>query len=230
MIPLLVFFGESGMYSDIMTSRMLQIQKRRRPGLQSTVLMTGSLLLFAAGAYLLLLIATPAVTPYLPINKIDPEALASPQPDKRRLIIPKIGVDITYGETEAALDTGAQWRYPDRGSPSEGGNFIVAAHRFELAPTPQGILQKSPFYHIDKLTVGDQIIVDYDGKRYGYTISRIYDVKPTQVEIEAPSETAKMTLYTCTLGGATDGRVVVEAEPLGQITLDTSTVQDDTEI
>ena len=171
------------------------------------------------------LVSAPVIMPYVVANKIDPKALASPRFSDNRIIIPKIGVDIPYGETKAALDAGAQWRYPERGSPEKGGNFIIAAHRFELAVTPQATLAKSPFYHVDKLIVGDQIVIDYDGSRYGYEITRIYDVKPTQVEIEAPSESAKLTLYTCSLGGSADGRVVVEAAPLGEVKIDDSSNQ-----
>lgn len=199
---------------------MLHIQKKRLPSTRSTLLLSTALLMFASGLYLMALVATPVITPYLPVGKIDVASLQSPRINDNRIIIPKIGVNIAYGEGEAALDSGAQWRYPDRGNPATGGNFIIAAHRFELAVTPQATLLKSPFYHIDKLTAGDEIIVDYEGTRYGYTVNRIYDVQPTQVEIEAPTTDAKMTLYTCTLGGATDGRVVIDATPLGEVTVE----------
>ena len=199
---------------------MLQINKKRGSGIRSTLLLSASFVMLSSGMYLLALLSTPMVAPYLPVAKIDVDALEQPTVGENRIIIPKIGVDIAYGEGEEALDAGAQWRYPERGNPSDGGNFIVAAHRFTLAPTPQETLVKSPFYHIDKLSVGDQIIIDYEGTRYGYTVNRMYDVKPTQVEIEAPSKTDKMTLYTCTLSGASDGRVVIDATPMGEVKIE----------
>ena len=70
---------------------------------------------------------------------------------------------------------------------------------------------------IDKLSVGDQIIVEFNGKRYGYQISEHKEVKPTQTEIEAVSEESKLTLYTCTLKGESDGREVFIAKPLGEV-------------
>lgn len=199
---------------------MLQVrnQRRQRRGF-SGILIVLAVMLFGSGLYLLSLVATPAIQPYISPKQVDLESIESPEIGNNRIIIPKIGVDIPYGEGEVALDRGAQWRYPERGNPEDGGNFIIAAHRFALAATPQATLIKSPFYHIDKLVIGDEIIADYNGKRYGYKVEKIYDVKPTQIEIEAPSTTPKMTLYTCSLGGSSDGRVVIDASPLGEVTI-----------
>jgi sortase A len=111
------------------------------------------------------------------------------------------------------LDNGAWHRHPERGDPEKGGNFILAAHRFELGPTPSETQRKSPLYHIDKVEVDDDIQIDFNGKRYDYRVAERLAVKPTQTEIEAPSDVAKLTLYTCTLGGETDGREVLIATP-----------------
>ena len=174
-----------------------------------------SLLLLGSGLYLLFLVSAPALVPYF-TPPIDVKALPTPSYDANRLIIPKISVNIAYAPGESSLESGAWWRYPERGSPTTGGNFILAAHRFTIWSTPQETIIKSPFYRVDKLAVGDQMLVDYKGKRYVYEINNITNVKPTQVEIEAPSDTPKMTLYTCSLGGASDGRVVLTATPKGE--------------
>jgi sortase A len=130
---------------------------------------------------------------------------------ENRLYIPKLKLNVPYGDTEDALNSGAWHRYPERGDPEKGGNFILAGHRFEMGWTYQEISKKSPFYHIDQLQVGDAIFIDFGGKRYQYAIEDRLRVKPTQVEIEAPSDNPKLTLYTCTLGGEMDGREVVIA-------------------
>lgn len=171
------------------------------------------------GLYLLGLIAAPTVAPLIVMKPIDVKALPAPKETDNRIIIPKIGVDIGYDVGTTALDRGAQWRYPERGNPDTGGNFIIAAHRFSIQPTPQGTIEKSPFYNIDKLNTGDKIVVDFKGTRYAYEITKKFDVKPTQVEIEAPSEEPKLTLYSCELGGSEAGRIVIVATPLGQIAL-----------
>ena len=98
-------------------------------------------------------------------------------------------------------------------------NFIIAAHRFSIQPTPLGTIEKSPFYSIDKLVVGDKIIVDYEGARYAYEITATFNVTPNQTEIEAASEEPKLTLYSCELDGSAGGRVVINAKPLGKVAL-----------
>ncbi|HET6747358.1 MAG TPA: class E sortase [Candidatus Saccharimonadales bacterium] len=130
---------------------------------------------------------------------------------ENRLYIPKLKLNVPYGITEEALNSGAWHRYPERGDSEKGGNFILAGHRFEMGWTYQEINKKSPFYHIDQLHVGDDIFIDFNGKRYQYKIEDRLKVKPTQIEIEASSNDAKLTLYTCTLGGEMDGREVIVA-------------------
>lgn len=181
-----------------------------------TVLAVG---LFVAGGYLLLLILTPAVPALNPVRQIDAKQLPTPKTDT--VYIPKIGVEVPLGSSgPEALNEGAWHRFPERGDPIKGGNFIVSAHRFELGLTPGQTARKSPFYHIEKLAVGDQVLIDFSGKRYGYEITEKKSVAPTQTDIEAslnPDEPARLTLYTCTLGGESDGREVFFGKLLGEV-------------
>lgn len=130
-----------------------------------------------------------------------------------RLYIPRLGLSLPYatGGPEV-LASGAWHRYPERGDPAHGGNFILAGHRFRLAATPNATIDSSPFYHIDRLGIGDKIYVDFDGQRYEYSVTKHYTVAPTEVQIEASSSTPKMTLYTCSLAGSSDGREVIIAK------------------
>ena len=130
---------------------------------------------------------------------------------------PKIGLEVPFFEgDENVMEEGAWHRFPERGSPETGGNFILSAHRFVMKWTPGDTMNSSPFYNVGKLNEGDEFIVDYKGKRYYYIISKKYAVKPTDVEIEDPvkdmQKDAKLTLYSCTLKGASDGRDVFEAK------------------
>lgn len=196
---------------------MNKIQSKRRiskkAGIITSVL---AVCLIGAGLYVLSLISAPVIMPALN-DPIDTNTLAEPEIGNNRVIIPKIGVNIPYDDNQEALNTGAWWRHADRGNPVDGGNFILAAHRFEIQPTPQATWEKSPFYHIEKMAIGDQIVIDYEGKRYGYEIDTVNTVKPTQIEVEAPSETAKLTLYSCGLGGASVDRIVFTAKPIGEV-------------
>ncbi len=203
---------------------MLTIQKKRHTKRRAisgliTIVAVGML---CSGLYLLTLVASPSIAPLVAMKPISVNALPAPTKDNNHIVIPKIGVDIHYAPGTASLDKGAEWRYPDRGNPLRGGNFIIAAHRFSIQPTPQGTVEKSPFYNINKLVVGDKIVVDYLGTRYAYQINKIFTVKPSQIEIENESDTPKLTLYTCELGGSDEGRVVVTATPTGTVALTNS--------
>ena len=198
---------------------MLQVKKRNG---KRTLIRGGmgvvALALILGGIYIIMTVFSPGV-PLLSGRAPDETAKKLedvPGAHGNRLFIPQINVDVAVveGTTEAALEKGAWHRRPENGNPEKGGNFVLSAHRFVMSFTPQGTAVKSPFYNIDKLQVGDKLSVDYNGKRYQYEIKKKYAVKPTAVEIEAPSDTPKMTLYSCTLQGSQDGREVIEAVPV----------------
>lgn len=175
------------------------------------------------GMYLMLLTFAPA----LPIAVAEPDATAKklvnsePVIDENRVYVPKINVDIPVavpGDNETlALEKGAVNRASGSGNPRDGGNFVLAAHRFNLGLTPEQTRAKSPFYHIDKLDKGDQIYVDYGGVRYAYEVRERKSVSPTAVEIEERKTEDILTLYTCELSGPAAGREVVIAKPIGKV-------------
>lgn len=205
---------------------MLHIQTRtKRRAYISTALAVLAVIALIAGLYILSLVLAPAVAPLVSEKPINVKTLPAPVATDNRIIIPKIGVNIHYGTGTAALNAGAEWRYPERGNPEKGGNFIIAAHRLTIQPTPWATVIKSPFYNIDKLAIGDKIVIDYSGTRYGYNISKIFNVTPNQVEIEAPSDTPELTLYSCDLTGAATGRVVIIASPMGKVAVSGSDQQ-----
>lgn len=187
---------------------------KRRGGKRSRLLMLSlALLMFVGGVYLLVLTQSPEI--------LNTEVLAAP--DESALVnnsenfvkIERINALVPFyeGNSEATLEKGAWHRYPERGDPVKGGNFILSAHRFKLGLTPNQTKERSPFYHLDEVQVDDTIDVFFDGQWYSYKVTKTYSVSPEAVEIENPSEEAKLTLYTCSLKGSADGRVVIEAVP-----------------
>ncbi len=170
--------------------------------------------LFAAGVYLLLLVRSPISLSSTPDQVARAEqAYQQEQTDYIKVEKLNLLVPIVPGDDASALEKGAWHRFPERGDPEKGGNFILSAHRFQLGLTPQRTKARSPFYHLDKLQEGDTIKVNWKGQWYDYTVTKTYSVKPDAIEIEAPSTDAKMTLYSCSLGGQADGRIVIEATP-----------------
>lgn len=186
--------------------------KRPQKTWKSVVLGIVAVCLIFSGLYMLFLLRSADVKP---LSQQKQEQFVPEQIAEKQIIIPKIAVKVDIFEGDkSVLEKGAWHRVPENGDPDKGGNFVVSAHRFVMGGTPGQTKQRSPFYNIEKLSENDTIFIDWQHKRHEYKITKVYKVKPTQVEIEAPSETAKLTLYSCTLGGSADGRVVIEAEPI----------------
>jgi sortase A len=168
-------------------------------------------LLLALGVYLLVLYLSPRFVPALKRNstvKVEEDA-------GNRIAIPSTGINVAIKEGgEEQLEHGAWHRFPERGNPEIGGNFILSAHSFVWGFTPEQVTEKSYFYSLKDVNVGDEISVRWVSKDYKYKVSEIFDVKPNQTEIEKPSNEPKLTIYTCTEAGSADGRVVVIAKPI----------------
>lgn len=127
-------------------------------------------------------------------------------PDENRLVIPQIGVDgeIFEGEKDV-LDKGL-WRRPSSSNPLLGGNTVIVAHRFLYSSGPV------TFYHLDKMNIGDEFSVYWEGKEYVYKVFDIFEVDPAYVEIEENTLNNILTLYTCTPLYTAEKRLVVRSE------------------
>jgi len=179
------------------------------------------------GGYILITALAPQITVFSePVDTTAKRLVAEkPNISQNRLYIPKINVDVEIvdinGDEKTALEKGAIHRAPNNGNPSEGGNFVLAAHRFQLGWNPELTRKKSPFYHIDQMQKGDQFYVDYDGTRYAYEVSDKKQVPSNASEIEQRTDEDQLTLYSCSLAGPDAGREVVIAKPIGTIAWDT---------
>lgn len=175
------------------------------------------------GFYLLANTLSPAVPAVFGPSDSTAKKLVSLKPDlaENRIYVPKINIDVAVvpieGNEAQALEKGAVQRSPASGNPSDGGNFVIAAHRFNLGLTPTQTRAQSPFYHINKLSVGDDIYVDYKGERYAYKVEERRLVEPTAIEIEERTDDNRLTMYSCELAGPEAGREVVIAKPVGKI-------------
>jgi LPXTG-site transpeptidase (sortase) family protein len=197
---------------------MLQIATQRKSRARIVVTVVAVMILLA-GMYILVTALAPSTSLPLLTGKSPQETVQRlskpPGTYGDRLYIPEINVDVAIvtGSNSTALERGAWHQVPQNGDPVKGGNFVLSAHRFVMNFTPQGTAIQSPFYNIGKLVVGDRLFVDFQGQRYQYQIAKTYKVSPSAVEIEAPTKTPRLTLYSCTLNGSADGRDVIEATP-----------------
>ena len=179
------------------------------------VLRIALLLAAITAIYTLYLQKSPAIEP---LTKNQQKVFLSTVPvvsKTNRLIIPKIGVDSEiFSGNASVLNKGSWHRFPDRGDPDIGGNFILAAHRYVAQWTPQRTVKQSVLYNIKQIIIGDTITIDWKGKRTVYIVTEIKTVKPNDSTIELITSSPQLTLYTCTLKGVNDGREVVIAKKL----------------
>jgi len=127
------------------------------------------------------------------------------QPDG--LVIPSMLLDepIYTGSSAKTLRKGL-WVRPTGSTPDQGGNTVIAGHRFTYAD-PRGSL-----YHLDKVRVGDPIGLYWQGKKYAYTVREVKVVKATDISIEAPTKDNRLTIYTCTPLWLPKDRLAIIAE------------------
>ena len=162
------------------------------------------------------------ITPLLPglffyINKYskDPPAYSgklSESSDKKptgnRLVIPSILLDekIHEGPSEATLSKGV-WRRPNTAVPPAENNTVLAGHIFTYT-TP------AVFYNLSKVNVGEKLAVYWEGSEYLYEVINKQAVSPNSAQVEAPTQEARLTLYTCTPLWNPVNRLVVTANLL----------------
>lgn len=146
------------------------------------------------------------------------EVVVGPDP---KLIIPKINVDVPvvydvtpdYDAQMKAMESGvAYFGIPGANSkPGQIGNTVLSGH------SSNDILDKGDykfiFARLDQLEAGDSIYLNYEGKRYTYTVTKKKVVTPTEVSaLVYPTTKPELTLITCTPLGTSLNRLLVTAE------------------
>lgn len=185
----------------------LMTQKR---SISKTVILVISICSIFVGLYLLFMLFSPKL--FSMIQKNSNQKLEG---DSNQLLIKNVGIKTNILEGgEEQLEYGTWHRFPERGNPEMGGNFILSGHSFVWAYTPWQVSEKSYFYNLKDVKVGDDIVVRWNSKDYQYKVESTFSINPSQTDIENQSDTAKMTIYTCTEGGSADGRVVIVARPI----------------
>ncbi len=141
----------------------------------------------------------PAINAYVPPPVPTPSIQQA-----RRIQIPAIGVDspIFQGDDWEQLKKGVG-QHIGSTLPGEAGNLVLSAHND---------IYGEIFRHLDKLTPGDEIIVETERQRYTYVVRKIQQVDPTDVWVMAPTEYASSTLISCYPYQVNNKRIVVFAD------------------
>ncbi|HKR81464.1 MAG TPA: class E sortase [Candidatus Saccharimonadales bacterium] len=128
-------------------------------------------------------------------------------PQENRLVVPSMHLDdqIFEGKDMRALKNGP-WRLPYTSTPDKGSNTVIVGHRYTYT-NPRGT-----FYNLDKIRLGDQVGVFWQGKKYTYTVTNINEVTSNSMGVESSSADARLTLYTCTPLWLPKDRLVIVAK------------------
>ncbi|MFA5995381.1 MAG: class E sortase [Patescibacteria group bacterium] len=133
-------------------------------------------------------------------------------PQDNHLYIPVINVNtkIVEGTSLKAIDkVEGVWHEPNTANPILPGNMVIAGHRFKWLPP-----NRTTFYNLDKVKVGDEIIIVWQQHVYRYQVYETTVVQPTAVEIRDNHGFNELTIYTCTPLWTTKQRLVVKAKPV----------------
>lgn len=128
-----------------------------------------------------------------PVTTLSPELFIL-DPTKKvpfKIMIPKIGVEwIVHEGTDIASLKRGPGHYPGTALPGDPGLCVIAGHR-----TTYG----SPFNRVDKLDVGDEIILQSaNSESFVYTVTGKAEVKPDDVSLLTPTNYGSLALTTCT--------------------------------
>ncbi len=133
-------------------------------------------------------------------------AVAAQEVRDNRLFIPGLGLNQLIHEGGAEALRKGVVRRGNTSTPGSGSNTVLVGHRF-------GYNNDGVFYHLDKLKIGDPVVLHWEGERFEYTVTESFVVRADQVEIENPSQTELLTLYTCTPLWNPKDRLVIRAVP-----------------
>lgn len=96
--------------------------------------------------------------------------------------------------------------------PGQKGNSFIFGHSEYYWNKPGAF--KRVFRHLDKLEIGDKIIIKSDKNEYRYKVKEKKIVSPKDTAIIAQTEDYRLTLMTCWPPGTTSKRLVVIAKKI----------------
>ena len=132
-------------------------------------------------------------------------AIPTPGPEApTRIVIPAIGVDalVVEGDSWEQLKLGVG-HHLNTANPGERGNMALSAH---------DDIYGEIFRHLDKLELGDEVIVYAGEQPYRYIVKAKQIVEPTEVSVLAPTTKPVATLISCYPYMVDSHRIVVIAE------------------
>lgn len=123
-----------------------------------------------------------------------------------RIEIPRIGLNhATYEGIEMSIIDRGPSHWPGTAMPGQPGNTVFAGHR---------VTNSRPFFDIDKIALGDQVIFTHGGGRHVYEVTQTLVVGAGDVWIANPTPGSTFTIFACHPKGSARQRYVVKGRLL----------------
>ena len=165
---------------------------------------------------------SPASTKDTGITAINPTTAKAPTKEPK-LIIPKLNVDVPVNfnisnDTRTvmnAMNYGvAHFKIPGASAlPGEKGNLVITGH--SAGDIYSNNQYKFIFSGLERLSENDLIYVNYESKRYTYSVRKKETVEPSNVNaLIRENDKPILTLITCTPLGTSRYRLLVTADQI----------------
>lgn len=143
-------------------------------------------------------------------------------PTTPTLVVPKIGVTapILYVNTydEATIENNLKdgvIHYYQTADPGKVGNSFLTGHSSNY--WWQKGAYNYIFANLDKLAVGDQAKIYYEGNKFLYQVTSVKIVEPTDLSVLDQTSKPTMTLMTCTPPGTSWKRLIVSFDQIAPV-------------
>jgi len=127
---------------------------------------------------------------------------------KTKVIINSVNIEgyIAQGLSSETMMRGF-WHFPTSVYPGNKGNSVIIAHRFQYLPPA-----KNTFFNLDRVRVGDSVILQGESGEYTYIVTNIKEVDPNDTSVLMQTDDYRVTLITCTPLWTNHKRLVVTAK------------------
>lgn len=143
-------------------------------------------------------------------------------PNGNFLVVPKIGVNapIVFASStdektiQKALESGVV-HYKGTASPGEAGNTFITGHSSNYWWSKGKY--NYVFANLNRMAVGDQAKIYYNGNKYLYQVTETRVVDPKDVSVLGTTDIPTLTLMTCTPPGTSWKRLIIKLNQVSPV-------------
>ncbi len=112
-----------------------------------------------------------------------------------------------FDGTDAHTLSKGFWHFPLSKAAGMRGNTVIIGHRYDKMPPAT-----DTFFNLDKVKLGDKIIIEQDSQEWVYTVAESKVVQPDDRSVLAQTNDFRLTLITCHPLWSSKERLVIVAK------------------